>query len=267
MSSISYSTALKTPNPTKPSNKSITTSSPPPITQRSSSPISTTATTPPSQHPPSPLPELQPYILTFLLSPTLTHPLSHLRHTYFPPHLPGHSLPPHITLFHALPSRHLPHLTRIISTICQKQTKFPLRVCKDDIIRLGRKGVGIKVPPPQQRRLRGVRNFLMERWSVEIRDADEEGEGPFGDGSMEKGEHWEGREGKLEWMTEQDRSKGWSAHFTIMNKETDPERVERCYEGLREGFEGAEGRVEGLVLWRYEVDGRWTLEREFEFGG
>jgi mannose-1-phosphate guanylyltransferase len=83
----------------------------------------------------------------------------------------------------------------------------------------------------------------------------------------------EGKEvhGKLkeDWsgfLSQQD-SKQFKAHWTIVNKEDDKEKVEKalkeCREWEQEG-EPKEGEADGLVLWRYN-HGEWVFEQEWDF--
>lgn len=65
-----------------------------------------------------------------------------------------------------------------------------------------------------------------------------------------------------EWLSAQD--KNFKAHWTVQNKEENPLRVDEAYRDTHRLGSGM-GWATGLVLWKYESDGKWTKEREFDF--
>jgi len=73
-------------------------------------------------------------------------------------------------------------------------------------------------------------------------------------------EDWSG------FLSQQD-SKTFRAHWTIVNKEDDKEKVEKalreCKEWENDG-QAKEGKADGLVLWRYN-HGEWVFEKEWDF--
>jgi len=71
---------------------------------------------------------------------------------------------------------------------------------------------------------------------------------------------WEG------FLSKQDQ-KSFKAHWTIMNKEEDKEKVEKVLQECKEWQEKEgpkEGEADGLVLWRYN-HGEWVFEQEWDF--
>jgi mannose-1-phosphate guanylyltransferase len=69
-----------------------------------------------------------------------------------------------------------------------------------------------------------------------------------------------------EFLSQQD-SKQFKAHWTIVNKEDDKDKVEKALRDCKEWeAEGApkEGEASGLVLWRYN-HGEWVFEQEWDF--
>ncbi|KAF2233942.1 hypothetical protein EV356DRAFT_533244 [Viridothelium virens] len=234
----------------------------------------------PEPNPPTPptsssCPPSQTFILTLLLSPSLITPLTSLRQTHFPSTLPGATLPAHLTLFHTLPSSHLPAITTIIARISAVTRRFSLRIPREGVYKLGSggpkgrprvaKGVGIRCGRGgglvREVRLALLRAFLEEAGG---------GTRVWGESGWKEryrvGAEQSGAKRDSGWLTAQDRlQRGWTPHFTVVNKEADEKKVEGVYRELRYGWEGCEGEVEGLQLWRYEVDGRWTWERDWRF--
>lgn len=66
-------------------------------------------------------------------------------------------------------------------------------------------------------------------------------------------------------LTDQDQAK-LRPHITVQNKVGEVE-AQRTMDILSKEWEDRLGEAEGFTLWRYEVDGRWTFVREFDFGG
>lgn len=66
-------------------------------------------------------------------------------------------------------------------------------------------------------------------------------------------------------LTEQDQ-RPLRPHVTVQNKVGEKE-ARRTMEVLSGEWEEKAGKAVGLVMWRYEVGGRWTFLREWEFEG
>ncbi|GAA5881205.1 hypothetical protein JCM1840_001284 [Sporobolomyces johnsonii] len=170
------------------------------------------------------------YVLTLRLSPSLDDPLNALRSRYFPRHLL--KVPAHLTLFHALPHSQLDAVTAALDAVAADTA--PFRVTSGAAFRMGSQGIA--VAPGE-----GTR------------------EGAKVHGALRSA--WEG------FLSKQD-AKEFRAHWTVMNKVDDGDKVEQAFREVREWAEreGAEGEADGLVLWRYE-HGKWVFEREFVFAG
>lgn len=70
------------------------------------------------------------------------------------------------------------------------------------------------------------------------------------------------------WLSDQDRRRnGWDAHWTVMNKVDDEQKVQDALAEVtqRLGEAPEYGKVEGLLLWRYLVGGRWEPVKEYRF--
>ncbi|KAI9664620.1 MAG: hypothetical protein M1821_006066 [Bathelium mastoideum] len=210
----------------------------------------------------------QPYILTLHLTPSLSDPLTTLRQTHYPAHLPGAHLPAHLTLFHALAASRLAAIHAAIVFATTRTPPFPVRFTPADVFFLG-----------GPYRPRGL--------AVELGDAQRGGEHLRRLRARLKG-RLRTRAGAWEWMTPQDRRGGWRGHVTVMRKrkgeggdeegvgegekgegegEGWEERVRRVGKEVKEGWQGCEGEAVGVRLWRYERDGGWTFERDYAFGG
>lgn len=65
-----------------------------------------------------------------------------------------------------------------------------------------------------------------------------------------------------EFLSNQDKS--FKPHYTVQNKV--PRRVsEKAWEDIKREWEGSQGEVDGLTLWRYDK-GYWRHRRDFIFG-
>jgi hypothetical protein len=175
-------------------------------------------------------PEKSVYILTFLTDVPTNKTMTALRTQYFPPH--HNRLDAHLTLFHAIPGSHLQ--SSIIPTLkTLSYSTSPFSISASTPFRLTH-GIAIGVP----------------KWKG---------------GDEARAVH---RRLKVEWMregflSEQDRG-GFAAHWTVMNKEDDEEKVARAMEEVEGSWREANGVVEGLSLWEY-VKGRWRHEVDFLF--
>lgn len=168
------------------------------------------------------------YVLTLRLTDSLHETLNRLRTRYFPPE--RLKVPAHLTLFHALPHSEMATITSTADEIAGETR--PFEVTTGRAFKLGKAGVAIS---PSRGTDEGahVHAQLRKRWE------------PF--------------------LSKQD-AKGFKAHWTVMNKVDDEEKVETAFRELCEWAkqEGAAGQADGLVLWRYN-HGRWEFEREFPF--
>ncbi|KAK7972175.1 hypothetical protein PG988_006309 [Apiospora saccharicola] len=173
----------------------------------------------------------------------------------------------HMTLFHALPGRLLQTIKRDLAEAAASTQEFKVEVnLRQDVWRMGRKGVAVSVRGrgaglDLEGTVGGMRRGLIDRWeemgeTIAVIDGKEQ----VGDEKMH---------GVL---SAQDARRGWKAHYTIMNKEEDPARVEECFHELRGDSSGlgpavkSQGTVLGLRLWRYDR-GWWRQEEDFLFTG
>lgn len=151
-----------------------------------------------------------------------------LRAQHFPRAL--NKLSAHVALFRALPGSELPRITSDLEALATRTAPFPL-VAEAQPFRL-RHGIGINV-----------------------------GKG----GKESKAVYEELRKGWRGFLSKQDDG-GFRAHYTVMNKVDDEAVVEAALEEIQRTWDGDEGVVEGLALWRYDR-GYWRLEKEFKFEG
>lgn len=187
------------------------------------------------------------YVLTLTTTPSLTDPLTALRRSHFPRRPPGHQggghshLPAHLTLFHALPGSELHAVTSALAELCSAQ-RGALVLATGAAFRM-RRGVGISV-------------------------ADGGGVVGGGGGGKQAARRLHGELQRRWWafLSPQDR-RPWRPHWTVQNKAAGEAAVDAAMEDVRDGFRGAEGLATGCALWRYEEDGGWDFEREFDFGG
>ncbi|GAA5976617.1 hypothetical protein JCM10908_005570 [Rhodotorula pacifica] len=168
------------------------------------------------------------YVLTLRLTDSLHNTLNALRSKYFPPE--RLKVPAHLTLFHALPHSEMEAIVETAQGIAGRTP--PFKVTTGRAFKLGKAGVAIS---PEQGTEEGaaVHAALRERWS--------------------------------EFLSKQD-SKGFKAHWTVMNKVEDEEKVDAAFSEVQDWTreQGASGEADGLVLWRYN-HGRWEFERDFAF--
>lgn len=184
--------------------------------------------------------EEQLYVLTLLTDAKLHHEMTALRRTWFPEKLL--KVDAHITLFHALPGSRLAEIKRDLMETTRDMERFELKAGRQGVFRMS-KGVGIEVDKYSLTRSRNLREGLRSQWNGEVEGAQEEG-----------------------WLSEQDARKGWKGHYTVMNKENDKHRMDKCYEELTGDWNGGKGIVNGLRLWRYDK-GWWRKTEDFYFGG
>ncbi|KAL1297314.1 hypothetical protein AAFC00_004865 [Neodothiora populina] len=173
------------------------------------------------------------YVLTFLTSKSHHDTMTSLRKKYFPPHL--NKLDAHLTLFHALPGDALSSdIIPTLQSVARSTSPFPLNASRPFM--LGKHGIAIAVPktkggePAAQ-----IHETLQAEW--------------------------------MEMLSPQDAAKGgFRAHYTVMNKVDDESVVQKGFEEIKGGWEGCEGVVEGLSLFRYER-GRWVRFEDYKFEG
>lgn len=167
-------------------------------------------------------------MLTLATSPSLSLKLQELRGKYFPNHRDKAGA--HITLFHALPSSHLEQVEARLRELTARLS--PIRARTGDVIRM-KKGAAIALSKAADLEIKKVYEGLKQEW--------------YG------------------WLSEQDKV-GFRGHWTIVNKVDNGYVVERAVQEL-ERWQGAEGEIHGLVLWKWSEDGRWGFWRRFEFLG
>ncbi|KAK8876835.1 hypothetical protein PGQ11_001781 [Apiospora arundinis] len=214
--------------------------------------------------------EEQVYVLTLLTDPAHERAMSALRRRWFPAHRLKVANA-HMTLFHALPGRLLDTIKRDLAATATSMEGFEIEAGRGDVFRMGWKGVAVHVRGCEER-VGKMRRGLIERWEVLGEREEEAGVDGADPVMFEQGEGKHhgasgGGEGKMEGvLSEQDARRGWKAHYTIMNKEEDREKVDECFDELRRGFETTRATVLGLRLWRYDR-GWWRQEQDFVFGG
>lgn len=131
-----------------------------------------------------------------------------------------------LTLFHALPGAHEAAIRQALAAVCAQTLLLHLSFPR--LRSLGR-GVAVEVDAPE---LLIVRDRLATIW--------------------------------MDWLTAQDRQR-FKPHVTIQNKVT-PDAARALYARLAPAWHLADGRGDGLLLWRY-LGGPWELVQEFMFGG
>ncbi|GAA5935856.1 2'-5' RNA ligase family protein [Sporobolomyces koalae] len=168
------------------------------------------------------------YPLSLRISSELHDPINELRKHYFPAH--RLKVPAHLTLFHALPHSRIDDVKQTLDRVSKATHKF--KVTSGKVFKMGEQGVAID---PAEGTEQGKRLH----------------------GELKKDWH--------EFLSQQD-SKSFRAHWTIMNKEDDKEKVEKALQECREWEREGEkvGQATGLVLWRYN-HGEWVFEQEWDF--
>ncbi|KAF4969071.1 hypothetical protein FSARC_3633 [Fusarium sarcochroum] len=175
--------------------------------------------------------EEQLYILTLLTDNRHHEAMTALRRQWFPSRVL--KVDAHVTLFHALPESKLSEIKQDISAIAERTEKFGIELANNNVFEMG-KGVGINVSNHNhgQTKAANIRAELRNKWE------------PF--------------------LSDQDRREKWKGHYTIMNKEDDKERVQKCLAYLKDGHAQSKGTVEGLSLWLYDR-GWWKEAEVFKF--
>jgi 2'-5' RNA ligase len=135
-------------------------------------------------------------------------------------------VPAHVTLFHGLPESRIAQASSQIESLAQRMTRFEISTGR--IIKT-KKGVLVHLETGEDEARRIFVSLRTSWW---------------------------------EWLGEQDKS--FKAHWTVQNKEDDAAKVDEAYKDTHRIGTGL-GWATGLVLWRYESDGKWTKEKEFEF--
>ncbi|KAK8102027.1 hypothetical protein PG984_015173 [Apiospora sp. TS-2023a] len=217
------------------------------------------------------------YVLTLLTDPSHERAMSALRRQWFPAH--RLKVDAHMTLFHALPGHLLETMKRDLADAAANTQEFKVEVdLRQDVWRMGRKGVAVSVRGAQldlEGVVGGMRRGLIDRWKEMGEDENTTTAAAASADGSEKNivvAHGREKEEKTHGvLSAQDSRRGWKAHYTIMNKEEDPARVEECFHELRGGSSGlrparSEGAVMGLRLWRYDR-GWWRQEEDFLFSG
>ncbi|GAA5903747.1 2'-5' RNA ligase family protein [Sporobolomyces salmoneus] len=173
--------------------------------------------------------ELSVYPLSLRVSSSLHDPINELRKRYFPAH--RLKVDAHLTLFHALPHSRIEDVKKTLDRVAGETNVF--RISAGKTFKMGDQGVAID-PGMGVEEGKQVHAELKKDWS--------------------------------EFLSQQD-SKAFKAHWTIVNKEDDKEKVEKALREVKEWeAEGGtkEGEADGLVLWRYD-HGKWVFEQEWDF--
>ncbi|KAI1760773.1 hypothetical protein GGR53DRAFT_508471 [Hypoxylon sp. FL1150] len=170
------------------------------------------------------------YVLSLQTDPKHHQTMCALRERYFPPALLR--VAAHISLFRALPESALPSLRTDIAAVAGRTTTFGIRAVGPPI-RMGRGGVGVSVVGLEP--AEGIVKELQQKWH--------------------------------DVLSRQDHG-AFRGHYTLMNKVDDPEKVEKCFEEVRQELEphGVPGTALGLSLWRYDK-GWWRHEHDYAFSG
>ncbi|KAJ4295306.1 hypothetical protein N0V90_007317 [Kalmusia sp. IMI 367209] len=185
----------------------------------------------PSHKPNTGQDEQQVYILTLNLTPSISIPLDQMREEYFPKHL--NRTPAHITLFHALPHSQIDTIDAELTRVTERTKPYHISTGKP--FRL-RKGVAVLLGSGDEQS-QHLREELREKW--------------------------------YKWLSQQDnKSKGWQPHWTVMNKVEEEKKVQSAFNTLRRIlFEDVHhGKVLGFDLWKYD-HGSWEHTREYRFQG
>lgn len=168
------------------------------------------------------------YVLTLLTDRGHHDRMTALRKRYFPQKL--NKLAAHLTLFHALPgSRMDSHIIPTIEEVAARTS--PFRVRADAPFRM-KKGFAVSISDGGKQGS-AIHRSLQGPWKA--------------DG----------------FLSDQDAGNS-RLHYTLMNKVDDENVVSKAYREMVENWNGDEGTVEGLALWRYER-GYWKWERKFDF--
>ncbi|ORY13085.1 2'-5' RNA ligase superfamily-domain-containing protein, partial [Clohesyomyces aquaticus] len=167
------------------------------------------------------------YVLTLKTTPSLAEPINRLREIYFPKHL--NRTPAHLTFFHALPHSQLDAIQAKLEASSAATRPFPISTGSPFRMR---RGVGIN-----------LREGAKESRTL----------------------HAELKTAWLKSLSEQDAG-DWRAHWTVMNKVDEDDKVHNALEELKEELENGpkEGMAVGLDLWRYQR-GNWLWAKEYAF--
>ncbi|KAI1410273.1 hypothetical protein F5Y13DRAFT_192460 [Hypoxylon sp. FL1857] len=170
------------------------------------------------------------YTLSLQTDATHHRTMCALRERYYPPALLR--VAAHISLFRALPGSLLPSIKADIGAAAARITPFKIRAVGPPI-QMGRGGVGVSVTDLEP--VEGLVKGLQEKWH--------------------------------DVLSRQDRG-AFRGHYTLLNKEDDPEKVLRCLEEVHRELkpEGCPGTALGLSLWRYD-NGWWHHEQDLAFSG
>lgn len=183
----------------------------------------------PSHIPRTSSPEQEVYILTLSTDKVHHKALTDVRDKYFPKRL--NKLEAHLTLFHALPGSKLEDLiVPALKEFAAEQSKFDLLASK--VFKLN-KGMAIGIPKEKGGdAARDVHAQLQNRWA--------------------------------EFLSPQDARRGWSAHYTVMNKVDDQKVIDQAFQELSSVWRGNWGEVTGLGLWLYHK-GAWKHVKDYDF--
>jgi 2'-5' RNA ligase len=133
----------------------------------------------------------------------------------------------HVAIFRALPGSEMEVILKDLTSVTYSTSAFTIRT--REVLRLS-KGVAVNIEDGGHSR--AIYETLKKSW----------------DGFLSK----------------QDRS--YRPHYTVANKLDGEQDVQDCLEGMHEDFQGSEGTVEGLALYRYER-GRWVDRKIFWLQG
>ncbi|KAF1967723.1 hypothetical protein BU23DRAFT_602741 [Bimuria novae-zelandiae CBS 107.79] len=206
--------------------------SPDPCNEAIDSAVTTRANSPqPSHKPNTGQEEHQVYVLTLNLSPSISVPLDQMREEYFPKHL--NRTPAHITLFHALPHSQFEVIDAELNRMASRTR--PYHISTGTPFRLKR-GVAVLLGSGEEQS-QHLREELREQWT--------------------------------QWLSQQDNSsRGWQPHWTVMNKVEEEKKVQSAFNTLRRILfdEVHHGKALGFDLWKYN-SGNWEHAKMYRFEG
>lgn len=168
------------------------------------------------------------YVLTLATSPELSLKMQEVKGKYFPNH--RDKVGAHVTLFHALPSSHLAAVETRLQELTSRLS--PIKARTGEVIRM-KKGAAVALSKAADLEIKKVHEGLKQEWYA--------------------------------WLSEQDKA-SFRGHWTIVNNVDNGYVVERAVQEL-ERWEGAEGTMHGVVLWKFREDGTLGFWRRFEFLG
>jgi len=175
-------------------------------------------------------PNEQLYILTIKTDEDLQNAMNDLRRRYFPPQI--NRTDAHLTLFHALAESKLKiEIYDALEKVASNTAKYEIAATKP--FKLS-KGIAIGIPSTHGGSMcRKLHSDLQTPWN--------------------------------EFLSQQDRAL-INAHYTIMNKVDDREKIDNAFEEVTKDWHPVYGTAIGLTLWKYFPQG-WEWSKDFLFEG